>query len=138
MPQCVVLPAAHSSPPQKWHHLITAQEAIGWYNFLLGHLSTAWLDLQPPHSRYGHCWVTQMVLKLWAVSWDLWDDRNLAKHGPQGTLQCSKEPSLRAQITAKYSTLAQPLRTIPLPTLLSQPYDWQQPWLNHEIARSAF
>jgi hypothetical protein len=62
---------------------------LGWYNFLMGRISTQWKEVQ--HRYYtnylwmgkwnnntGKKWATTTLLqKVWEVSWDLWDHRNV-------------------------------------------------------------
>jgi hypothetical protein len=67
---------------------VSAQDAIGWYNHLLGRLSKQWSDVQ---ARYlesiqsrssGRRWTIAILEKLWDISWDMWEQRNKIAHDP--------------------------------------------------------
>jgi hypothetical protein len=67
---------------------VTEQDAIGWYNFLLGRLSKKWSDTQ---ARYlesiqsrssGRRWTIAILEKVWDISWDMWEHRNGIAHDP--------------------------------------------------------
>jgi hypothetical protein len=68
------------------HQAIITQTRIGWKNFLDGFISTEWRQVQDRYyawlaiRRTGKRWVTALLVKLWDVSWTMWDDRNDALH----------------------------------------------------------
>ena len=63
-----------------------AQELIGWRQMLGGCLTIEWAKAQQVYYEWlgirktGRRWVTALILKLWQISWDLWDDRNEMLH----------------------------------------------------------
>jgi hypothetical protein len=65
---------------------ILAQNFIGWENFLHGRVSLEWGDVQGRYyqllgmRRTGKRWVSSLLLKLWHVSWTMWDHRNTVLH----------------------------------------------------------
>ena len=66
---------------------ILAQNFIGWENFLHGRrVSLEWRDVQERYyqllgmRRTGKRWVSSLLLKLWHVSWTMWDHRNSVLH----------------------------------------------------------
>jgi hypothetical protein len=68
------------------HHAIAEQSILGWKNFLDGFISIAWVHVQDQYYKWlsirrtGRRWVTALLIKLWDVSWTMWDDRNDALH----------------------------------------------------------
>ena len=62
------------------------QQNIGWYPFLLGHVSIHWRSVQQAyytwigHRNTGKKWVKQLILQLFNISWDMWEHRNGIKH----------------------------------------------------------
>jgi hypothetical protein len=74
------------------------QDDIGWYPFLLGHLSHYWQAIQ--HDYYvslglrntGAKWTAQSIIKLFNISWDMWEHRNGIKHK---TLTLAKLQAIR-------------------------------------------
>jgi hypothetical protein len=62
------------------------QDKIGWYNFLLGRLSTKWMDAQQKYLESlgkrttGRRWTIAIISKLWDIAWDMWQHRNHIKH----------------------------------------------------------
>ena len=65
---------------------ITDQDAIGWYQFILGRVGRSFAETQHEHlqsifkKRTGLRWVQALINKLWDVSWDMWAHRNGIKH----------------------------------------------------------
>jgi hypothetical protein len=65
---------------------ITAQDTIGWYQFILGRVVRSFAETQQEHlqsifkKRTGLRWVQALINKLWDVSWDMWAHRNGIKH----------------------------------------------------------
>lgn len=62
------------------------QDDIGWYPFLMGHVSNHWKGVQQDYynslalDNTGKQWVKQLILQLFNISWDMWDHRNNIKH----------------------------------------------------------
>ena len=70
-------------------HLREAQQRqtlLGWQSFLRGFLTPKWIDAQHCHYshtkslRTGERWISALIKKLWAVSWDMWRFRNGVLH----------------------------------------------------------
>jgi hypothetical protein len=69
--------------PPSWNcsfkKALHAQNAIGWYPFLMGHISNYWSDAQQAYytklalDNTGKQWVKQLILQLFNISWDMWD-----------------------------------------------------------------
>jgi hypothetical protein len=77
------------SPPSwncSFKKALKAQNSIGWYPLLLGHVSNSWRDVQQAYytslglDNTGKQWVKQLILQLFNISWDMWEHRNGIKH----------------------------------------------------------
>ena len=74
----------------KWtgdlHDALLNQCQIGWYPFLMGHISYYWIPLQQAYytqldlQNTGKKWAKQLILKAFNTSWDMWEHRNGIKH----------------------------------------------------------
>ena len=68
------------------HEAVKDQDRIGWYNFLLGRLSTKWSDAQERYLQSlkkrnsGRRWTIAVLDKTWDISWDMWEQRNGIAH----------------------------------------------------------
>jgi hypothetical protein len=87
------------------------QDNIGWYPFLLGHLSHYWQAIQHDYfvslgllmRNTGAKWTAQLIINLFNTSWDMWEHRNGIKHK---TLMPAKLRAIRdldSSISNKYS-----------------------------------
>ena len=83
---------------------VSAQDDIGWYNFLLGRLSNKWSDVQ---ARYlesiqsrssGRRWTIAILEKLWDISWDMWEQRNGIAHDPLHHRRIAKLHEMQRQV----------------------------------------
>jgi hypothetical protein len=65
---------------------VAEQDKIGWYNLLLGRMSTKWTDAQQKYLESlgkrttGRRWTIAIISKLWDIAWDMWQHRNHIKH----------------------------------------------------------
>lgn len=65
---------------------LKTQNDIGWYPFLLGHVSNSWHEVQQAYytslnlDNTGKQWVRQLIIQLFNISWDMWEHRNAIKH----------------------------------------------------------
>lgn len=63
-------------------HAVGNQDAIGWYNFLMGRISIEWKAVQQRYYDWlgkrntGRKWAVALIQKIFEVSWDMWDHRN--------------------------------------------------------------
>ena len=135
----MVRPLGMQSP--RSNELWYAQLRIGWRNALGGSLSTLWKEVQ--HSYYislgrrktGARWVSELIKKLWLVSWDQWEDRNHTLHKSPLADDLSGALSLDRSICIEWAkgTTAMPQRvkqTFP-PTvdkLLHEPLEKKKQW----------
>ena len=62
------------------------QSIIGWEPFLRGFPAKAWSSSQHCHYQHlnskqtGQRWLTELIKKMWAISWDMWRFRNGVLH----------------------------------------------------------
>jgi hypothetical protein len=82
----------YSTPPVMFQDAFGVREAVleqnslGWYNFLLGRLSTRWADAQQRYlesigkRNTGRRWTIAILSKIWDISWDMWEHRNGIAH----------------------------------------------------------
>jgi hypothetical protein len=62
-----------------------AQEAIGWWPFLLGFVSTQWANDQAkcvtiPGRFSSQSWMEKVIRWVWHIPWNMWVHRNQALH----------------------------------------------------------
>jgi cation diffusion facilitator CzcD-associated flavoprotein CzcO len=86
------------SDDENVHSTFSSQDAIGWYPFIHGHISHYWAAVQQSYydslevDNTGSKWATQLLLKLFNTSWDMWEHRNGIKHK---TLTAAKRRAIR-------------------------------------------
>jgi hypothetical protein len=91
--------------------LIQLQSQIGWQSFLEGFTHRKWEEAQISyyksiHSlRSGKRWITQLIIKLWGVAWDLWDHRNQVLHRQNSSSTMQEVEAMNAKISSLYSSL---------------------------------
>lgn len=85
------------------------QDAIGWYPFLLGHVSYHWQGVQQDYynslalDNTGKQWVRQLILQLFNISWDMWEHRNGIKHKTSTPAQLRALLLLDTRIRAEFA-----------------------------------
>ena len=92
--------------------LVTAsrlQEALGTCAFAEGCLDESWEHIQAAHlqpmnsKRKPGRWITELIKKLWTISWDMWDHRNGWIHRETET----RKEQIEAQLDHEIDTLYQ-------------------------------
>jgi hypothetical protein len=89
---------------------ITAQDAIGWYPFLLGQVSHHWKEAQQAYyttlarDNTGKQWVKKLIIQLFNISWDLWEHRNGIKHSTLNPLKRREVQLYNDRITLEFAT----------------------------------
>jgi len=69
-------------PSTSISHAFRLQNSIGWWPFLQGHMALEWASVQNDflvqigRSNAGHRWISQLIKKVFLISWDMWDCRN--------------------------------------------------------------
>ena len=95
--------------PAKALRAIHEQDLIGWYNFLLGRISTTLTQVQDDYyktkrkRKTGLRWTIAIGKKLRNISWDMWDHRNgICHQSPEGHHEKSEHELLDEQIEQEF------------------------------------
>ena len=98
--------------PQSHAELAVDQNSIGWYNFLKGRLSVRWRSIQLAYllskgiddaHQKSITWSTQLVSLIWEHWRELWNSRNLQRHGVDEVQQKHKRMGqLHRELRALY------------------------------------
>jgi hypothetical protein len=125
--------------------LVTRQSELGGQALLEGRLSFEWEASQQAYltfiksKRTGWRWVSQLIKKLWAVAWDLWEHRNGILH-EQTTNRATEQDTvqLNLRVQSAYSkllgittTLDRHLTRMPLSDILQKSCQYKRVWLSH-------
>jgi hypothetical protein len=133
-------------------HALLQQNTIGWYNFLMGKVSSRWQDVQQKYFEWlkrrntGRAWVKALIQKVWEISWDLWDHRNEVRLSSLSPTNQRLIEDLNAQITAEFASGIQGLGTRdhhwlekPLAYVLTYDKEHKAQWLaSIDLARDRF
>jgi hypothetical protein len=66
-----------------------AHDDIGWDKFMFGNISVLWQEIQAQYFREigkqnsGLWWTSALVQKIWQVTWDQWEYRNVILHNSE-------------------------------------------------------
>ena len=101
-----------SSPPIlcDFKPAIASQDFIGWYPFLLGHVSNHWRGIQQAYYEWlgrrntGKKWIKLLIQQLFNVSWDMWEHRNAIKHNTPTAAKLREIQALDVDIRQEFST----------------------------------
>ena len=80
------------------------QDRIGWFQLLMGFMSKSWLPIQQDYLERHNSkinarrWATQLIKKLMQIAWDMWGDRNDAKHNDRPSVMVRYDLSLNTEI----------------------------------------
>ena len=117
------LPPLHGlSPPVA--AAIAEQDAIGWWNFLLGRVSARFADVQAAHylsiesQRGGRTWLTALIREVADLSFAMWEHRNNVLHNTMTPKDQAELATLRQLIKDEFAK--------GLATLLQQDQHWLQ------------
>jgi hypothetical protein len=137
----LVLPPHH--PDSEITHVIDAQCAIGWFPFLMGHISNHWKSVQHAYFLWqgrrntGKKWATQLIIQLQNVSWDMWEHRNGILHNTMTPAKLRALARLDDSIQEEYSAgthrlLPRDHRWFdkPIETVLGYPFQEKEQWLS--------
>ena len=119
------------------------QARIGWFQLLMGFISKSWLPLQEEYLVRTHSktntrrWASMIIQKLMQIAWDMWADRNDAKHNDRPSVMIRYDSSLVSEIDEilgeepPYLLPAdQHLLRIPMATLHAYSTTFKELWLN--------
>jgi hypothetical protein len=88
---------------------IEAQDRIGWLAFFEGCIAVEWAGVQDVHFLWlgrrntGKRWATSLVVKLWEVTWDLWDHRNQIKSNTTAAQDLAHRDAIMLAISSEYA-----------------------------------
>jgi hypothetical protein len=91
--------------------LILRQSRIGWRRFFEGWLARDWSVAQQAYyqliksRRSGKRWAVELIKKLWAIAWDLWEHRNGILHDTQNEVTKTEMRALHRNVTDAYTNL---------------------------------
>ncbi len=141
-------------PTYTWpgiNDLIRKQDVIGWKNFMEGGILHEWAAKQQEYYDWLQCrntgkrWLTNLIKKLWEISWNMWEQRNGELKNPASPAWLREHARLDASITHEYTdttTLAKRDRRWfrrPKEILFTEALEFKQQWLESVgIARARF
>jgi hypothetical protein len=108
------------------------QDNIGWYNFLLGRLSSRWADSQQRYlesikkCNSGRRWTIAILDKIWDILWDMWEHRNGIVHDPNHPRRQAMQQMLQMEVQEVYEEGSDTLLSRDR-LLFSKPLDTLQP-----------
>ena len=87
------------------------QDKIGWKNIFKGHISKTWAELQMKHfcRMYTnppslHHWSKTIILRLYDISYEMWDHRNKIVHEKfEDSLNKKESEKLKKEIVEEYN-----------------------------------
>jgi hypothetical protein len=88
---------------------IEAQDCIGWLAFFEGCIAVGWTGIQEAHFLWlglrntGKRWATSLVVKLWEVTWDMWDHRNQIKYNLETAQNLAQRDSILLAVCSEYA-----------------------------------
>ena len=148
--QEAVLPPIYCNWPGLTN-LISAQDKVGWKNFMEGGILHEWAAKQQEYYDWlqkrntGKRWITTLIKKLWEISWNMWEQRNGELKNPTSPANLRDHARLDADITREYqdrTTLTQRDRRWlrrPKEVLFTEPLEYKQQWLESvRLARSRY
>jgi hypothetical protein len=138
----------------KWpglNDLISAQDTVGWRNFMEGGILQEWAAKQQEYYDWlqkrntGKRWITTLIKKLWEISWNMWEQRNGELKNPASPANLREHARINAAIKREYQdllTLTQRDRCWlrrPKEVLFTEPLEYKQQWLESvSLARSRY
>jgi hypothetical protein len=136
------LSTAHTDTPGLLQ-AIYAQDRMGWLAFFEGCIAIEWAGVQEVHYLWlgrrntGKQWATSLVVKLWEVTWDMWDHRIQIKVNTETAQdQARHRQSVLLAVRSEYAfgCAGLPRRdwhmfTCPLSSLLARSLHYLDAWL---------
>jgi hypothetical protein len=84
--------------------LETAQDGIGWYRLVFGHVSKGWKEIQQEYYAElkkldtGERWVRLLIQKLWKMARYQWGHRNYGLHRQDNLVSQADADMMNSQI----------------------------------------
>jgi hypothetical protein len=94
------------------NEIVSAQDMIGWRNFMEGGILQAWAAKQQEYYNWiqkrntGKRWITTLIKKLWEISWNMWEQRNGELTNPASPASLREHARLDALISHEYTDIA--------------------------------
>jgi hypothetical protein len=91
--------------------IVQGQSNIGWQRFIEGWIHREWTTAQQAYyqviksRRSGKRWTVELIKKLWAIAWDLWEHRNGILHETQNVVSKNELRSLNRRVIDTYTNL---------------------------------
>jgi hypothetical protein len=142
------------APAYAWpgvNDLITAQDTVGWRNFMEGGILHAWAAKQQEYFEWlkrkntGKRWLTTLIKKLWEISWNMWEHRNGELKNPASPAMLREHARLDTVITHEYTDTNTLFRRDrrwfrrPKEVLFTEALEYKQQWLESvSMARARF
>jgi ribonuclease HI len=133
--------------PNYIEQVLQAQLHIGWQQFLEGFTHKNWVEIQTTYYRSIKCmrsskkWISQLLLKLWGVAWDLWEHRNQVLHQHNSSSSPAEVQALNTRISTLYTSLVgqhlpqdQYLFHDPLDRILKKTNSGKKEWIHQATA----
>jgi hypothetical protein len=96
-------PTTPLSVPDDVLEVMSNQDQIGWWSFLLGRVHHSFADIQTNYyqsqgsQRTGRPWLTSLIKQVWEVSFAMWEHRNSIHHSGHSPHTANQLHCLRAQ-----------------------------------------
>jgi len=93
-----------------WNGPSHPQDKLGWTAMLEGVLTTQWQEQQDTFWQWikswwsANRWAAELIKKLWAISWDMWQHQNSALHKTQAGQELILEVELNTLVWQTYAT----------------------------------
>jgi len=118
------------------------QSVIGWEVVMDGWLGLEWRAQQEAywsiwrHWKSSRCWATELIKKLWNISWDMWDHHNGILHNTSQLRDDILDSTINDQVHQLFSSCLQavPRDTFnlfaqPVEELVSKPRQYKIQWV---------
>jgi hypothetical protein len=89
-------------------HAVRDQDAIGWYQFLIGRIARKWSDAQQRYidslnkKNSGRRWAASLIQKALDVAWDMWEQRNDIKHNTLHPRRAAEVMAIKVRLQMLY------------------------------------
>ena len=126
-----------------FHLAAKDQNTLGWNNFLFGKLHISWANCMNNYyklkhkRRSGTVFIARMIVQVWNLSRNQWDDRNRCLHTIQEASEHQDGPDLAIKIANQFNhghsdlpIFYQQFFLQPPEEIFDAPISYQREWLN--------